>query len=239
MKKFFSSRLARKQEAKNIRRAVLFAFLSLILVLSLVFLGLPFLIKMAVFLGNIRSSSLPNEQEDNIPPPAPLLLPLPEATSSAQLNLSGFAEPGAIVEIFVSGISQKKIVADSNGSFSVDNLRLTEGRNEIYAIATDKAGNVSQSSEKLIVLLDQTPPELVILQPTNNATFYGMQKRIEIKGETEEDASVVINDRLAVMEAGGKFRYSLTLSEGENKVKIVATDKAGNQTEEELTLYLE
>jgi len=239
MKKFFSSRLARKQEAKNLRRAVLFGFLSLILVLCLVFLGLPLLIKMAVFLGNIRSSYLPSEKDDTIPPPAPLLLPLPEATSSAQLNLSGFAEPGATVEIFVSGISQEKIVADNNGSFSVDNLRLTEGKNEIYALATDKAGNVSQPSEKASVFLDQTPPQLTILQPPNNTTFYGLQKRVEIKGETEEEASVIINDHLAVMEAGGKFRYSLTLLGGENKVKIVATDKAGNKTEEELTLYLE
>jgi len=239
MEKFLPSRLIRKQEKKNLRRAILFGLLSLLLILSLLYLGIPALIKLSIFLGNLRSSYLPSEQEDTIPPTAPILSPLAEATFSAEINLSGFAEPGAMVEIFVSGISQEKIVAGNDSTFSVGNLKLTEGTNEIYATATDKAGNISQPSEKIIVVLDKTPPTINILEPKNKTIFYGNQKAIEIKGEIEEGTTVTINDHLVIVGPEGKFSYPLVLSLGENKIKIVATDKAGNQTEEELTVFLE
>jgi len=239
MKKFSSSRWVKKQEIKNIRRTIFFAILSLILIFFLFYFGPSILIKLSIFLGNFRSSSFPPEVEDKVPPAAPELLPFPEATSSAYINLHGFAEAGAKIEIFINGVSQKNTVADNNGGFIVNNIEITEGKNEIYALATDDAGNTSQPSEKIIVTLDKTPPSLNILQPEDKATFYGSSRAVEIKGEAEEEAIVTVNDHLATMEAGGKFRYSSTLSPGVNNFKIVATDKAGNQTEKELTLFLE
>ena len=239
MKKFLPSRLARKQKTKNLRQAVFFSLLTLLLVLAIFYFGLPTLIKLSVFLGNLRSSSVVPPSEDKIPTTPPIILPLPEATSSAKISLSGFAEPAATIEILNGGISQIKTVAESDGSFKINNLEITAGRNEIYAVATDKAGNISQPSEKIIVIFDNTPPKLEVLQPEDNATFYGFPKSIEVKGKTDEEATVTINDHLAIMEAEGKFSYSLTLVRGENKIKIVATDKAGNQIEQELTVFLE
>lgn len=239
MKKFTISRLARRQEERNIRQAIIFGLLTIGLILAIFYFGLPALIKLSVFLGNLKSSTSPLEQEDKIPPFSPQLFPLVEATSSANISLSGLAEPGAKIEIFVGGISERKVVADAEGNFTVSDLVITEGKNEIYAIATDQAGNSSQPSEKVVVFLDKTPPKLEIFTPENNSTFWGLPKRIEIKGKTDPDASVVVNNHLAIMEAEGKFNYSLTLSSGENKIKIIATDRAGNQTEKELTLFQE
>jgi len=236
---FYTSRLIKKQRAKNLRLTIIFAFLSLFLIFALFYLGPSTLIKFSVFLGNLKSSSTIPQSEDKIPPPPPeIILPF-EATSSSKINLSGFAEPGTKIEIFVEEISQKSGIADADGKFNINNLEITPGKNEIYAIATDNAGNVSQPSPKITVIFDNTPPNLEITQPEDKATFYGLSKTIEIKGETEEEVSVTVNDHLATMEAGGKFRYSLTLTQGENKVKIIATDKAGNQTEKELTVFLE
>jgi len=236
---FYRSRLLKKQEAKSLRLAIIFIILSFSLILGVIFFGPTALVKLSLFFANLRGSSQPPQSEDKIPPAPPQLVIPFEATSSAKINLSGFAEPGVKIEIFLNGVSKETLVTDNDGDFQLSNLEISSGENEIYAVATDNAGNVSQPSPKIIVIFDNTPPKLEISEPEDKATFYGISKTIEIKGETEEDASVSINDHLATMEAGGKFRYSLTLAPGANNVKIVATDKAGNQTEKELTLFLE
>jgi len=236
---FYRSRLLKKQEAKGLRLTIFFIILSLSLIFGVIFFGPSALVKISLFFANLRSSSQTPLPEDKIPPAPPQLIIPFEATSSAKINFSGFAEPGVKVEIFLNGVSKETLVADNNGDFRFTNLEITSGENEVYAIATDNAGNVSQPSPKITVIFDNTPPKLEINQPEDKATFYGLSKTIEIKGETEEEASVAINEYLATMEAGGKFRYSFTLAPGENKIKIVATDKAGNQTEKELTIFLE
>lgn len=234
-----SSRLARKQEARSLRRAVLFGFLTVLLALALVFLGIPALIKMAIFIGNLRSSYTPIETKDVLPPVPPRLKPLAEATNEDQINIEGFAEKGATVEIFLNGIAEKKCVAEVDGSFLVSNINLNQGENEIYAITTDQDGNKSQKSGILVIDYDNTPPELVVNEPTDGSVFPSEEKTIEIKGETEEGVTITVNDRFVILGVEGEFSSSFTLSEGENKIKIVAVDKADNQTEEEITVILE
>ena len=81
------SRLTRKEDALNLRRAVIFGGLTVVLALGLVFLGIPALIRMAIFLCNLRSSSQPIETGDTLAPSAPRLKSLPEATNSAQIKI--------------------------------------------------------------------------------------------------------------------------------------------------------
>ena len=64
--------------------------------------------------------------------------------------------------------------------------------------------------------------------------FVSTENEIMVKGKTEEKATVTVNERFVVVGSEGNFEYSLTLSEGENKILIVAIDKAGNKTEKEL-----
>jgi len=236
---FYRSRLLEKQEEKSLRLAIIFIFLSLSLIFGVIFFGPTVLVKLSLFFANLKSSSQPPQSEDKIPPAPPQLVIPFDATSSAKINFSGFAEPGVKVEIFLNGVSKETLVADNDGNFRISDLEIGSGENEIYAVATDNAGNISQPSPKISVVFDNTPPKLEISEPEDKATFYGLSKTIEIKGETEEEATVSVNDHLATMEAEGKFRYSLTLAPGVNNVKIVATDKAGNQTEKDLTIFLE
>jgi len=236
---FYHSKLFKKQEKRKFRLAAFLIFFSLFIILVVIFFGPFLLVKISLFLGEIRNSSVAPQSEDKIPPPPPEIIIPFEATSSSKISFLGFAEPGTKVEIFVNDLSQKSGITDNDGKFNINNLEISQGENEIYAVAIDNAGNLSQSSPKTMVIFDNTPPKLEISQPENKATFYGLSKTIEIKGETEEDTTVSINDHLATMEAGGKFRYSLTLSRGENRFKIIATDKAGNESEKEITVFLE
>ena len=229
-----SSWLARKEEKRNIRQAIFYGGLTIFLALTIVFLGIPTLIKMAIFLGNLRASSLPIETKDTIPPNPPVLISFPEATNSAQFSFSGFAEPASIVEIFLGATPVRQIVVGNEGIFNIDNLSLNLGKNEIYAITTDESGNKSSESEKISVWYDNVPPNLEIIQPQDKTTWE--TSKIEIIGKTEPEVTILINNHLVIVDGEGNFKYSLSLSLEENIIKIIATDRAGNQTDKNLTL---
>ena len=110
MKRKFS-RLTRKQESKSIKLAFFYGFLTFLLALGVVFFGIPLLIKLAVFLGNVRSSSLPVETQDQVPPSPPIFTTNFEATSSSRMTLAGYAEPGSSVLISLNGLQKEEIVA--------------------------------------------------------------------------------------------------------------------------------
>ena len=228
------TRLRRKQEQKNIRLALFYIVLTLILAFVIIFVGIPLLIKMAVFLGNLRGSAMLPEQKDTIPPSPPRIVVPYEATNSAQLSIEGYTEPGAMVKIYLSGFSASEVVADNDGIFKIENLKLTSGRNEITAVAKDAAGNESHPSFASVVEYDTTPPELEITRPENGTTIKGLNELISLEGKTEEGAKIFINGRLVIVGPEGQFSYQYSLKEGENNFKIVAQDRASNQTEKEI-----
>jgi len=234
-KKLFHSRLARKEERRNLRKAFLFSALSIGLLLVLIFLGIPALIKAAVFFNDIRSTNTPVEQMDTVPPSAPRLNILPEYTKESSLPLSGFAEPGSTVEIFLNGSPLGTIVTTQEGNFVFDKVNLATDKNEIHAVATDDAGNKSQPSPKNTIIFDNIPPKLEVSDPQDGVTINGERKRkIKVFGQTEEDATITINERMIILGQNGIFSSDFTLADGENSIKIIAMDQAGNQTEKEL-----
>jgi hypothetical protein len=227
------SRLTRKEEAKNLRRVYLYGILSLALIVVIVFLGLPALIRMAAFLGELRSSSLVIEKEDTVPPPPPQSYSLPRATNKSQIKIEGTSEIGSKVTIYVNGQTSKDVVTDASGIFTAQ-LNLKGERSEITLQAEDQAGNKSQESEKIVIIFDDQPPEMEISSPPENSTTE--EKQIEIKGKINEEATVLINDRLVILDQENNFNYLYSLSEGENTIKIKAQDEAENLTEKEIKI---
>jgi len=230
------SLLSKKEERRNLRRATLFTFLTLFLILGAIFWGIPALIKMAIFFGDIRYSSQQVEIEDKIPPQIPILNALPEATNKSEIEISGITEAGASVKIFLTGQEIKEILADNEGNFFSGKINLTLGQNEISALAIDKAGNQSANSERTFVWYDNEPPILEISQPEDKQVVLDENAKIDIIGKTEENVELTINDHLIVLDKDSNFEYSLGLNQGENKIHITATDKAGNKTEKSLTI---
>ncbi len=230
------SLLSKKEEKRNLRRAVLFTFLTFFLIFAALFWGIPALIKMAVFFGNIRGSYQQVEIKDNLPPQVPILNALPEATNQSQIEVSGITEVGASVKIFLTGQGAKEVVADNEGNFSSGKLNLTLGQNEIYALAIDKAGNQSVASNKISIWYDDEPPSLEITQPEDGETISDEKGKVEIIGKTEEGVELMINDHLVILAKEGNFEYTLGLNLGENNILIIAIDKAGNQAEKSLTV---
>ena len=171
---------------------------------------------------------------DNIPPPPPQIAPLPEATNSASLAIVGNAELDSTLILFLNGIEVKKISVGGEGEFRVGQIKLDEGENNLFAKAVDLAGNESQESVRQIIFFDKEPPILEIEFPKNGDSFFDDQKEITIKGKTEKDAIVNINERKVIVDLEGEFESIYSLSEGTNEILIVSSDKAGNKTQEGL-----
>ena len=163
----------------------------------------------------------------------PVLDPLPGATNSGRIAVSGYAAKESNVLIFVNGSEEMKIVADKDGKFSTQLVPIKEGENTLYAIV---AASDSQSSPSATYTVNykKNEPKLEISSPQDGDQFRDDQKEITIAGATDEDNRVLINDRLVIVDVQGNFSYSVRLSDGENTFKIQAYDNAGNKTEKEL-----
>ncbi|MBL7150312.1 hypothetical protein ISS86_00045 [Candidatus Microgenomates bacterium] len=218
------------------KKTVIFSFLTILLIVFTIFAGIPFLVRMVTFLGEIQSSTKIVEKQDTNPPLPPKLRPLSETTNVNKISLQGFAEPGATVKIFINQTLEKEIIAEADGSFSTEITNLSPGKNRIKTKALDQAGNESKYSGVIIINYDTSPPELEIESPENGTSFSGEEKEIKITGSTEPEATLKINSRLIILDSDGHFSHSLNLEEGENKILIIAEDPAGNKTEKEITL---
>jgi bacillopeptidase F len=158
------------------------------------------------------------------------LTTLPEATTSSILTISGFAEAGSTVQLYLRGISAAEIIVNSEGEFNFENVHLREGQNEIYTIAKDSQGNTSQPSDSWTVTVDTEKPSLTLDTPQDGERFFDTESPITVSGTTEEGTSVTVNEHFVLVLGDGNFETKLSLNEGENKINVLATDQAGNQT---------
>jgi len=110
--------------------------------------------------GNQAKPSVVNVVLDTTPPTAPVLAPMPPVTRAAQITVSGTAEPGAHVELYVNSASKGTMKADDKGAFT-HKVTMTEGNNAITATATDAPGNTSAPSAVQNVFLDTKPPKIL------------------------------------------------------------------------------
>ncbi len=232
-KKQFLVKNGPSEEEKIKRRAIIFGLLTLALIISIFIWGIPLFIRLVGSLTELKSEQEQNLTQDVIPPPVPRLSFLPEATNSAVLTITGFTEPRAEVVI---EFNQKQITtqADEEGKFILEKLNLDPGENQVRALAIDAAGNKSEYSKPLKVVYDQEPPKLEILSPQDGIAVE--ERNLEVRGVTEPEARVLVNDHLVIVDEEGKFNTRLILKEGGNQIKIVAQDLAGNQTEKTLTV---
>lgn len=227
--------MARKEAAHQWRMAVLWIALTIMVVAALIVWGIPAFIKLAVWYGDFKSGENAIMSDDTVPP-APPRISLPyTATNSANLELNGFSEPGSTVKIFVNDEEVRTVAAEDNGQFDGGRIKLKKGFNMIYGVALDAAGNKSGQSRKEQVLYDNQPPQLIVESPQTGAQFFGSgERRVEVKGQTEIDTEVTVNDRSVIVGQEGDFSGFVELQDGEQKLLILAVDEAGNETVEEI-----
>lgn len=228
------TRLQRKREKESLKQA----FKYLLLVFGLLFLmirfGLPGLIKMSTFLGDLNSSKQPIEKQETRPILPPRLNPLPMATVSAEINVFGYSQPGSTVKLFLRGISIEETTADANGEFSFNKVHLKDDENEIYAKANNNQGQDSGPSSSYIITVDSQAPLLEISEPQDGQRFFDKDSPINVAGITEAGTDLTVNNRFVLVKDDGSFSLTQVLTDGDNQIEVVVRDDAGNETKKSL-----
>ncbi len=122
----------------------------------------------------------------------------------------------------------------NDGTFSFDGVSLSEGKNEITAKAVNEKDKESNSSEGIVVIYRAKPPSLEVYGPKGGESYHGGEKNVKVTGKTDAYAKITVNEFWAIVDAGGNFSYTLPLHDGENSIKVTASDEAGNKTENEV-----
>jgi hypothetical protein len=78
---------------------------------------------------------------------------------------------------------------------------------------------------------------LTIRQPLDESIVNTEQ--VEVIGEAPPDTVVTVNDEILIVGPEQEFTVSISLEEGPNLIEIVASDFAGNETSQLLTVYYE
>jgi Glucodextranase, domain B len=226
------SRLDRNLEAKT-RKKFYLTLLGIILVLVLLFkYGVPLLINLSLFLSNGRSSNSTQKSTGHQFVAVPTLDAV-SATNSATVQISGNAVSKEQIKLFVNDTYVDAVDTKDDGTFVFKDVSLQQGDNTIKVKAKQQDSESDFSDPEKIVYKN-SPPSLSIDDPQDGQSFSKDQSTITIKGKTDADVKVTINDFWAIVDNNGNYSYSFHLQNGDNQIKVTATDIAGNKTEKSI-----
>lgn len=227
------SRLARRLEQQS-KRNLLISALGIFVVLFLLFkFGLPLLINFTLFISGFKNSQDTSSEKSVSFVSPPVLNPLPSATNSAEVTISGSAPQKQTVMLYLDGGLVGKMKVDKDANFLFENIELSKGTNTITAKAMDEKGNESENSDPITVLLKTDSPQLSIDSPSDGQSFAKDDKTAQVRGKTDSGVKVTVNNFWVIVDENGNFSYQLPLRDGENKIAVVAVDEAGNKAEME------
>lgn len=85
------------------------------------------------------------------------------------------------------------------------------------------------------LVYDDEPPVITLIEPKPDSTIELKRNRnTSVVGETEASSRVYLNDLLILADENGQFTSTYYLEEGDNLLRFVAVDRAGNQSELEI-----
>lgn len=230
------SRLARRSE-KQTKRQLYISVGGIIAVLFILYQFGPIaLTRTGTFLDSLFGKNIAQiNYLSNAPYQTPSLDPLPTATPSGQLTISGKTNyNNGTVEIYVNDNLEKETDVLDTGDFH-STVTLTSGENIIKAryVSGKKMSGFTQEYQVTYV---KDAPTLDISYPSDNASFSKGDQQITVTGKTNANSAITVNSRIAIFAGDGTFSYPLNLSEGENKITIVATNTAGKTTSKKITV---
>ncbi|WP_191185269.1 Ig-like domain-containing protein [Enterobacter sichuanensis] len=162
-----------------------------------------------------------------------------DTTDDATPTISGKAEPGSVVHIYVNGQENGTTVADANGNWSYTTGSLADGEYTFTARAEDSAGNLGAENAGVTVTLDTSSvPVTIVRVMDDKGTVTGELKandvtddaRPEIIGKAKAGSTVTIKDGNVVLgtvtaDVSGNWTFTPTSDLGDGVHNITATAK--------------
>ena len=153
-----------------------------------------------------------------------------------EVNGSGVKEDGIIFSVDGEEATvTKEAVENGYECTYTPSEAMRDGEHTISIQAEDNDGNVADRVD-VTYTIDTIPPTLTLSAPTFSITN---QPECIVEGQTNDNLStpvtvdVVLNDQDAQVipvEEDGSFCMTLTLSEGDNEIKVISTDLSGRST---------
>jgi bacillopeptidase F len=110
---------------------------------------------------------------------------------------------------------------------------LEEGENSFTFALTDEAGNKGESITYRIVL-DQTPPQIFIIDP--KAGVETKDSVYRIRGRVEEGSTLTMDGRPISVNTDGTFSVQVDLEVGDNVFLLEAVDPVGHESDQQLSI---
>lgn len=149
------------------------------------------------------------------------------ATNQASIDVSGTIDDSSAT-VLVNGV----VAPVDFGSFTAVAVGLEEGDNSLQAEATDPAGNLGVS--RITVVLDTTPPEVVITSPPDGSMT--RESSVTVAGTVDDGfASVSVNGTPVTVD-NGVFSSLVSLVEESNVIQVQAVDSVNNVGEASITV---
>ncbi|EKD68069.1 MAG: hypothetical protein ACD_48C00089G0002 [uncultured bacterium] len=219
----------RKYEEKKQEKKIAISIIGIVAIfIFLGIFGIKILVGFSLLVDKLRGTPQQQISQQFLLPPD--FDPLPIATNSATIAVSGKGQPGMTVIVYINETDTEKTTVDKDGSFTIPVVKLIEGSNTISAKQTDDKKNVSALSEVFTVVSKKSKPTLDISYPSDNQQIRQDQNTIIVTGKTNDETNTItVNDRLVIVRSDGSFSYELNVPDGDSTVKVIATDTAGNQ----------
>ncbi|RKQ29613.1 peptidase S8 [Oceanobacillus halophilus] len=154
-------------------------------------------------------------------------------TNESELTVEGTASPTTTISLLNNGEEVDTVDIDENGTFELP-AELTEGEN-VLTVVTYSNGEEVNISEPVTVTLDTEAPELTIDNPVDGDKTNRETVSVEGTIADENLENVEVNGAEASV-TDGSYSKRIILEEGENEIEVVATDAAGNQAAETITI---
>ncbi|MBP3041352.1 S8 family serine peptidase [Bacillaceae bacterium Marseille-Q3522] len=155
-------------------------------------------------------------------------------TNQETVTVEGTASPTTTVQVLNNGAEAAVTEVAEDGTFAVD-LTLAEGENVLTAKSVVEQGSTDES-EPVTIIYDKTKPALTIDSPENESKTN--RETVTVEG-TVADSNlkwVKVNGQLATV-TDGRYSKRIILESGENLIKVVALDQAGNRTVKRVTVF--
>ncbi|EPF6110703.1 Ig-like domain-containing protein [Enterobacter cloacae] len=168
-----------------------------------------------------------------------------DTTDDATPTISGKAEPGSVVHIYVNGQENGTAVADANGNWTYTTGSLVDGEYTFTARAEDSAGNLGAENAGVTVTLDTSSvPVTIVRVMDDKGSVTGELKandvtddaRPEFSGKAKAGSTVTIMDGNVVLgsvkaDASGNWVFTPTsdLGDGVHNITATAKDLTGNE----------
>jgi hypothetical protein len=174
-----------------------------------------------------------------IKPNSPVLAEIPKATKEKEITIKGYAQPGLTIILYINGPEKGRATTGNDGLFTFDKVELSNGKNTIFAKALDAKNIESERTPIYTISVDKDNPKIEIESPKEGEVVRNLDKRIRIRGKSNEKITLKINGKLAVVKPDLTFDFLLGVNEGGVEIKIEAVDEAQNKTEQSIRVTYE